>query len=222
LDYIVKEHLKMHTGKHQLRSKLLTIAVVLILSATFIFLVLQQKEQDAKQHDQQALIEQRLQAPPLLITDRVTDAEAVRYRRIKVRGTFENKFAFLLDSAVEIGQAGYYVITPLRIADTEIRILVNRGWIPLGEHRNILANVEAPASEIELMGIIDIPGKRRTVSGPAGPIGMGEPWPPLWPFLDIEKFAKSVPYTIQAFVVLEDAESPYGYLRRWSFSVRRQ
>ena len=210
----------MQIEKQKFRPNILHVVVAVALSATFIFLVLLQQEQDSQQHDRQALIEQRLQEPPLLIRDLLTDVEAVRYRRIKVRGTFEKNYGFLLNSAVGTGRAGYYVVSPLHISGTEIRVLVNRGWVPLGKDRGILPDIDVPTGEVELQGFVDIPNKRRTVLGPAKPTG--ESWPPLWPFLDLEKFTKSVPYPTQPFVVLEHEGSPHGYIRRWSFSISRR
>jgi hypothetical protein len=48
----------------------------------------------------------------------------------------------LLDNQVRDGRPGYHVLTPLRMAENAI--LINRGWVPLGEFRQVLPDRECP------------------------------------------------------------------------------
>jgi surfeit locus 1 family protein len=82
-----------------------------------------------------AVGESRLVAEPAdlasLLADADDDLEPLEYRRVVLRGVFDPTEEVLIRSQVELGQAGFHVITPL-VGDEEWAVLVNRGWVPLG------------------------------------------------------------------------------------------
>ena len=57
--------------------------------------------------------------------------EALQYRNVYLTGVFDPSEEVLIRSQVELGQAGFHVITPL-VTDEGWAVLVNRGWVPLG------------------------------------------------------------------------------------------
>jgi surfeit locus 1 family protein len=67
-----------------------------------------------------------------------------RYTQIKVQGSYDGEHQFLLDNISYQGQPGYDVLTPLRLADG-LTLMVNRGWIPLGNNRRLLPDVHLDA-----------------------------------------------------------------------------
>src|SRR4030081_1359853 len=50
-------------------------------------------------------------------------------KHIAARGIFLPQHTVLLDNKLRHGRACYQVITPLRLAGSELHVLVNRGWI---------------------------------------------------------------------------------------------
>ena len=56
------------------------------------------------------------------------------FRRARVRGVYLPDKTILLDNRIDNRRAGYYVITPLLLADGAA-IAINRGWIPAGKTR---------------------------------------------------------------------------------------
>src|SRR3981081_106753 len=50
-------------------------------------------------------------------------------RQVAARGTFLPQHTVLLDNKLRHGRPGYEVITPLRLADSGLHVLVNRGWV---------------------------------------------------------------------------------------------
>jgi surfeit locus 1 family protein len=141
----------------------------------------------------------------------VVDGEALRYRRVILRGTFDATRQVLLDNQVHREQAGYHVITPLRIAGSDLHVLVNRGWLPAPADRRVLPAAEVPAGEVELSGIAVLPPRRffnlarQPTSG----------WAPVWQNLDLERFRQSVAYPLQPVIVQLDPAAPAGYVRQW-------
>ena len=78
---------------------------------------------------------------------------ATNYRRITARGRYEPQFQILIDNRTHNGQAGYHVVTPLRVEGSDIRLLVNRGWIPAPAERRETPLIETPAGVVETDGI---------------------------------------------------------------------
>ncbi len=58
-----------------------------------------------------------------------------RFRRAEAVGEYLPEKTILLDNRVRNKQAGYYVVTPLMLADG-YAIAINRGWLPAGKTRN--------------------------------------------------------------------------------------
>ena len=68
-------------------------------------------------------------------------ADELRFRRLRVRGSYLPAHQFLLDNRIRDGVAGYEVLTPLALADDHRRLLVNRGWVPADPDRRVLPDV---------------------------------------------------------------------------------
>jgi surfeit locus 1 family protein len=67
--------------------------------------------------------------------------DSVRFHRVSVDGAYVAEPQFLLDNMLHDGAAGYHVLTALRVAGRSERVLVNRGWVPVGPDRAVLPDV---------------------------------------------------------------------------------
>ena len=74
-----------------------------------------------------------LSAPPLSIAA-APQTPLPSFRRANVRGEYLPELTILLDNRTREGVAGYYVVTPLLLADGAA-VAVNRGWLPAGRNR---------------------------------------------------------------------------------------
>jgi surfeit locus 1 family protein len=89
----------------------------------------------AWKEDLLAQIDQRLNAPATPLPPRAQwsslSQEADEYRHVSVTGRFEhdNEVYVFRTAGSGIGEAGFLVLTPLRLADGS-RIFVNRGFVP--------------------------------------------------------------------------------------------
>jgi len=66
--------------------------------------------------------------------------------QLEVQGVFDDAHTILLDNRVMNGVAGYHVLSPLRIAGSELAILVNRGWLAAGRSRERIPLQPAPGA----------------------------------------------------------------------------
>nr|WP_272211849.1 SURF1 family protein [Marinicella sp. W31]MDC2877738.1 SURF1 family protein [Marinicella sp. W31] len=109
------------------------IGLILALAA-FVCLILLGNWQVSRLHWKEnllATVDARLQEPPVSLAEiEALSAQGtnIEYRPVTVTGQFEHRGERHFFATFE-GQSGYYVYTPLRLAD-ERAVLVNRGFVP--------------------------------------------------------------------------------------------
>lgn len=188
-------------------------ALIALLVPAFIGLgVWQLQRADQKQALQQEY-DRRSNEVPLRLGASLLLPEALRYRRVAVRGTYDLDYHVLIDNRVHRGAVGYFVLTPFRIEGSDTRILVNRGWLPIGSGREILPATDPPPGVHEISGIGTLPMERTFTLGDAVTAETG--WQPVWQHLDMTRYASSVPFMVQPVVLLLDANAVGGYVREW-------
>ncbi len=196
------------------RPKLIPTLATLLLVPLLLSLGLWQANKADKKQAMQDIYEQRGQSALVQIGAEPLNLEGIRFSRVAVRGYYEPAYQVLLDNQIYKGQAGYHVITPLRIAGSTIRVMVNRGWVPIGVDRNKLPVIVSPQSEVEVTGYAQEPsGKYLEL---AQPDDTQQGWQKVWQNLDIKRYKKSVPFAIYPITILLDpASSAGGYMRDW-------
>ena len=153
------------------------------------------------------------------VTARPLDGLA-RYQAVKARGAYEPDRQIVLDNMPSAqGRPGYRVLTPFRRTAGGGLLLVDRGWLPLGDSRERLPAVDEPDGMREIAGRIDnppAPGLRmRTAIGDAA-----GSWPRLMNFPTADELAAALGEPIEARLVLLDPQAPDGYERNWQPEAR--
>ena len=86
----------------------------------------------ARRAEEKRVVRERLEAalksPPIEIPSAAIEAKPYVLKRVAVRGRFVAEHTVYLQNRIRRGRVGYEVLTPLRISDSEIHILINRGW----------------------------------------------------------------------------------------------
>lgn len=107
----------------------------------------------------QAEFDDRDKKSPLVL-DATTRDFALRFRRATAAGTWQPGLQIFVDNKVEADRAGYHVITPLKLADTNTYLLVNRGWIARSSTYPEPPMVEVPSGQVSVSGSLSIPSSR--------------------------------------------------------------
>ncbi|HVW68851.1 MAG TPA: SURF1 family protein, partial [Steroidobacteraceae bacterium] len=121
------------SGQPHSRVALVLMALgAVLLCGVFVKLGTWQVERRAWKLALIARVEQRVHAPPVAAPPparwpRLTAANS-EYLRVRATGTFLNEAETLVQATTELG-AGFWVMTPLQLADGSI-VLVNRGFVP--------------------------------------------------------------------------------------------
>jgi surfeit locus 1 family protein len=145
--------------EHRRRSALALVvlsvcAVVLFIS--FASLGTWQVRRRAWKLDLIARVEQRVHAPAVAVPPAfewpgVTAAND-EYRHVRATGTFLNDAETLVQATTERG-AGFWVLTPLRLADGSI-VLINRGFVPAERRDRAAHGAGEPTTPATVTGLL--------------------------------------------------------------------
>lgn len=199
---------------YQFRPSLIPTLATVVLLPLFVSLGFWQLDRAEQKRALQAEYDARLLDEEVLIGTDVQSPEDLRFYKVVAHGSYDTDYQILLDNRVHRGQPGYYVVTPLKVQGSDVRVLVNRGWIPLGESRARLPSIPTPKGKQEIAGVATVPLERRFSLG--GEATRGQ-WQIVWPYLDLQRYANAVPFPIQPVVVLLDpTSSAGGFVREWA------
>ncbi|HIG79501.1 MAG TPA: SURF1 family protein [Cycloclasticus sp.] len=136
----------------------------------------------------------------------------VRYLPVKLTGWMDTKQQILIDNQVRNGQAGYFVLTPVKL-ENGLAILLNRGWVPPGNSRTDLPNIELQSQNIAVAGKLDhFPSVGIKLEG-ADRLSVN--WPAVTQVVNLENVEKRLGYSVLPYQVLLDSVEPNGYDREW-------
>lgn len=190
----------------------LAVAVLLPL---FLYMGYWQLQRAGEKRVLQAEYDARAAGPAIQVEARVQRPEELQFYRVIAKGHYETEHQILIDNRVHQGQAGYHVITPLKLQDSEVRLLVNRGWIALGDDRGHPPAIDTPRGLQQIAGVATVPSEKFFTLGKPEPTGRG--WQRVWQNMDMARYGAAVPFPVQPVVVLLDPQSPAGgFAREWS------
>jgi surfeit locus 1 family protein len=157
----------------------------------------------------EARLEELAKQPPVSVPTTPVNPDEYQFRHVEVQGQFAEPYTIYLDNRIYNGIAGYQVITPLQINDSQMYVLVNRGWVARALERLDLPIISVPLGQVKITGIAVIPSKkifelsRQTVEGK------------IWQNLVLERYRKTVPFEIQPIVIEQQSDTADGLVRDW-------
>ena len=148
--------------------------VVALLAALFVRLGFWQLSRLEERRAENSTAEARLADEPVPLADLLTDdLRALEYRRAIVAGEWDQSNEVLIRSQVELGTAGFHVITPLLASDGEA-VLVNRGWVPLTMDTPPIVEAAPQSRQVEIEGWVHLTETRPPLGAeePEGELGV--------------------------------------------------
>ncbi len=189
-----------------------TLSAVIIISIFLAlgFWQLQRAEEKRQIQDDYAA---RHSQTPVKLEFPLKDTENWRYRQVEISGRFDNHQQFLLDNQVSQGEVGYSVLTPLHVTGNGPVVLVDRGWVPLGQTRERLPNIDVSEEPVDLVGTAYVPfGKAYAL----GEIDSGQDaWPRVIQFLDFKLLGQRLDTQLPPLTVRLDQSSEVAYRQDW-------
>lgn len=182
-----------------------------VLLPTFVSLGMWQWNKAEAKQALQAERDQLSRTTPIPLPADLQAADSLRNHRLTVRGTYDARYQVLIDNRLNQGVAGYHVLTPLRLANSDRYVLVNRGWLPAPADHHEQPAAPVPTGEIELTGIAVLPQERffNLAEQPASG------WEPVWQNLDLKRFRSLLPGYVHSVIIQLDPQAPAGFGRDW-------
>lgn len=162
-------------------------------------------EKDARQQQLEELAKQpklNLPASPVKLDD-------LLYREVEVVGEYVADQTIYLDNRTHNGVAGYHIISPLRIANSDVHVLVNRGWVATGVNRDILPHIPEVKGEIKVTGTVIPPTQRALVLSDQIVTGA------VWSTLYIDSYQEQTGLILQPILIQQEDVLEDGLIREW-------
>jgi surfeit locus 1 family protein len=181
----------LFTGR-RLWLTLLVLAIALVCCRLGIW----QLDRLAQRRAQNALIDERMARPAVVLDGAPIDPNALDYLRVEVRGVYDPAQEIVLRNRALNGAPGVHVLTPLRLDGSDAAVLVDRGWLPL--------ELSAPAARQAYTappGLVVVQGVARRsqtdAGGPADPpLPAGESRRDAWFRVDIAAIERQAGYRL--------------------------
>ena len=182
--------------------------LVLAVALGLVRLGFWQLQRHAARLQRNAPILARMVQPPVQLTGPVADPTGLDYRQAIVAGTFDYGHEILLRTRSYRGRPGFNVLTPLRIAGSQVAVLVDRGWIPADQSAPTARAVFQGPATADVRGLV-----RPSQRGPTGqpladvPSGADQTEADAWSSVDIPRIQQQLPYKLLPFYI-EQAPEP--------------
>ena len=111
-----------------------------------------------------------------------------RYRNIRAKGQYLQDKSIYVDNQVVEGQVGYLVFTPFRVDGVDQVIMVNRGWLSVGESREQLPAFTTPKGIQTLEGRLNSPPAQPPLWNESYPVAQGD----VWAYLPLDEYASQM------------------------------
>lgn len=186
-------------------SLLPTLAALIAVSLT-LYLAIWQQGRATEKRALQAEYSARTQAQPIVLPsslEKIKDANEYRYRLARARGEWQAAKQIFIDNKFGVGGvAGYHVITPLKITNSNSAVLVNRGWIARSAAYPTPPEATPPAGEVDVQGQLMVPSKRFLELAANAVQGN------VWQNLTIERYSQAMKMDVLPWIVLASEMSP--------------
>lgn len=193
--------------------------LMVVLIAALVSLGVWQVERLSWKQDLIARVDQRVHADPVPAPERPEWGKVARsadeYRHVTAEGILQNDKETLIYASTTIG-AGYWVITPLKLADGT-STLINRGFVPTDKRDPATRSEGQITSPVKITGLLRITEPKGTL------IKSNDPANDRWYSRDVAAIADRrnvadvAPYFIDADATPNPSGLPVGGLTQIAF-----
>ena len=198
--------------KRRFRPTLRATMIALAGFAVFIALGMWQLERANYKDTIQQKFESRLEADYRQLDIRAALSD-IEFQKLELPGKYDLSRTLLVDNQLYHGRAGYHVLSPFELSGSSDILLINRGWVALGNSREILPAIEKPASDGVVRGIASIPGENIYRMGT---ISLQDNWPQVIAFVDIEAMQAQFEGQLLPLILWLGPEQAGHYAREWN------
>lgn len=186
----------------------------IIVTAAFVFLFIElgnwQLSRADEKNAKQAQLDLLSQQPVIALPGTRIKLEDFQYREVEIRGEYLPAHTIYLDNKTHQGVAGYHVLTPIKLANSSLHVLINRGWIAAGLDRAVLPEVPlVKQGEMIVTGVVVSPEQRMLQLSDQVLTGA------VWANLDLQRYQETTGLELQPVLVLQKDQLDDGLVRDW-------
>lgn len=191
----------MQIKQYQFKVTLIPSLVTLALLYIMISLGFWQFDRADYKANVQSLIESKQGTATISLDSIAKEEENWLYQPVFASGEFDLQHQIYFDNQVNNMVAGYSVFTPLKLSDNKA-ILVNRGWLPVGDSRSSLPDINVTSETIRIDGLVaHAPSKTLVLSDNAN---IYTQWPVVLQYVDIIEIEKQLDYKLMPMIIIMD------------------
>lgn len=158
------------------------------------------------------LMQEQMRKPALSVTNEVVIADLPAFQRLKLRGQFVRSWPLYLDNRPLNGVAGFYVLMPFKLQDSDVTILVARGW----RQRNPVERTKMPEL-VTNEGMVELEGVIRDHLDRTMQLGQSDALKPgaIVQSLSLDELRKQSSLKMVDKVLEQTSEANDGLVRDW-------
>lgn len=190
--------------------KIWSIIVTAAFVCLFIALGNWQLSRADEKNARQAQLDRLSQQPTVSLPDTRVKLADFQFREVEIRGEYLPSHTIYLDNKTYKGVAGYHVLTPIKLANSTLHVLINRGWIAAGLDRTVLPDVPPlEHGEVIVTGTVVSPEQRMLQLSGEELTGA------VWANLDMQRYHETTGLDLQPILVLQENQLGDGLVRQW-------
>ena len=148
--------------------------------------------------------------------ERAINLKALTFKQVFADGQYAAQKSVFIDNKVVASRVGYKLLTPFKIEGSEWWILVDRGWLSVGESRASLPQFATDSAMLRLTGRLNMPPAQPPLWSDRYPISKGA----VWQYMPISDYAQQMKLNLLPLVLelapTQSSEIDQNLLRQWS------
>ncbi len=193
----------------QFKPKLWAVVVTICMVWIFLELGKWQLSRADQRNSRQEQLEQLSREPVVTVPGSLIKLEDFLYRQVEAKGRYQPEYTIFLDNKTYKGRAGYHVLTPLQIANSDWHVIINRGWVPVGYDRSILPEIPTVTDETLIMGTVVSPELKMLELSDHAASGA------VWDSFNLERYKEETGLDLQPIMILQKSKIEDGLIRDW-------
>jgi surfeit locus 1 family protein len=191
--------------------RLIPALLILLVMAVTTRLGFWQLDRAHQKEALEAQIMRYAHAAPQAVTAAPISLQSIEFHRVRASGRFVPQHVVYLDNRPYRDQPGFYVVTPMKLADGGY-VLVNRGWLPRNANvRTAIAPYTTPAGDVTIEGIARADASRAFELGQGGSAAHQT----IRQNVDVAAYAAETGLPLQPFVIQQTSGPDDGLVRDW-------
>lgn len=200
-------------GAYSLRVQPLAMLLTLAAFCTLIKLGVWQLQRAEQKQLLQTRAEQLSKQPPVA-TSALFSGQALAQAQYRQSGQLLFQYAQLLDNRIHGGMAGYHLVVPFQPDDSAHLLLVNLGWLPMGQDRRQLPEFSTIEHQVMVAGRLKSLDQQLMLLSE-----QSLPLQPQFPLriqrIEIDKMQQWSGRKVAPWLLLLDENLEWGYPRSW-------